>query len=934
MKRISKSFALLCMGLATVACVEENFEPNTGNYDTTPGNDIQFSAMAKVNNGNIQTKTEYGDVDLTKQYIEVNWSVGDKITIASPEAAGTNIAHYDIGFNADVEDDYSGSHAATVTKRGGVGLQWSESDKYTFYAMYPMLDTIEEDADFNGKSQLVLGNDGEPAVLKGYLPVAQNPKSVRTTDGNYVVAPDMRYAYMVAYDEFDRPNEGETSNAQDKISLPFKSLSTVLQFQLTAGMIANQNQGQTNIKITSVMLYSSKGNPICGPFTYSFPVEEDQTGNSLFDVEGADGTSQASFSRLTMDFASLGQDIILSKDKSLDLTFFLLPIVNFTKDIEDLKLQVFYEINGSPQYMVAKLGVDIQASRKYYFKNMKMKDLTTPIDGSSWIGGMDDNVLLSQLSIPCAGNVFSNQSGEKYHKQQTNDYLRLWDLGVRGFEMASDYDVDAMNQTFADQKFVVGEQYVGTLTFGEAFTNLVAKLDQSADECLIIIATYAACQADYNPQQYVKDLLSYLGSCGVDKDRFVRLTPSSTVGTIRNKIAVIIRPGDDDYMRHWFDGTTSSIQLIDNDNVSWADNVMLVQNWGTAYDRWDMRYDGFTREAIWGEGTSNGWNAGSNYRDGSDGKSVMENYLYSWSTARDTYNAASGYGYKVLPTLTENLQYSHTLASGESIHVQEWARVSPRIDEYDIEAGGNGLSTGSSHRTSIIGGTTHYLWVRWPESISQKKKAIDQTFLAAVKHNDGSQAYINVLSGYYITQNYPNSMMPYKYRDSSHGSSLDRYRFSNQGKGGNYAALAAELNTYTYNILSGKSAMSSTGNVLPVGPWGLVMIDFVGTDFAAAKNNGIIPTPDEFGADLQEATEASAKLCNLILMNNFKFPLETIIPPGGNGGSGGNGSTGGGDNTEGGEEEGGEGEGGTPSEAWVGDYDSVYLDGENAISFE
>ena len=910
MKRISKSFALLCMGLLAVACVEENFESNIGSHDTAPGNDIQFSAMAKVNNGNIQTKTEYGDVDPTKQYIEVNWSEGDKITIASPEAAGTNIAHYDIGFNADVEGNYSGSHAATVTKRGGVGLQWSGSDTYTFYAMYPMLDTAEEDADFNGKSQLVLGNNNEPAVLKGYLPVVQNPKSVDPDgSGNYVVTPDMRYAYMVAYDEFDRPDENEDPNGQGQISLSFKSLSTVLQFQLTAGNITNQNIN--SIKITSVSLFSSQGNPICGPFLYSYPNGEGQSSNSAFDIEGADGLSQASFSRLTMDFVNLGYDVILDQGKSLDLTFFLLPIVDFKKSNEDLKLQVFYEVNGSTQYMIAKLGVDIEASRKYYFKNLQMKDITTKVEGSNWFGGMDENILVSQISIPCAGNVFSNQSNSVYHKQQTNDYLALWDQGVRGFELATDYDVNAMNQAFGDQKFVVGGEYIGTTTFNDAFQNLVDRLDNSENEFLIIIAKYADCEADYDPQTYVKDLLSYLKSCGVDKDRFVRLTPSSTVGTLRNKIAIIIRPGDDDYMRHWFAGTTSSIQLIDNDNVSWADNVMLVQNWGSAYDRWDMRYDGFTREATWGEGTSNGWNAGSNYRDGSDGKSVMENYLYSWSTARDTYNAASGYGYKVLPTLTENLQYSHTLASGESIHVQEWARVSPRINEYDIEAGGNGLSTGSSHRTSLFGGSTHYLWVRWPESISQKKKAIDQTFLAAVKHNDGSQAYINVLSGYYITKNHPNSMMPYKYRDS-HGSALNPYPFSNQGKGGNYAALAAELNTYTYNILSGKSAMSSTGNVLPVGPWGLVMIDFVGTDFTAAKNNGIIPTPDEFGADLQEATEASAKLCNLILMNNFKFPLGTATPP----------------------PPPDEDEGGSTGTTSVKDYNSVYMDGENAISFE
>lgn len=896
MKRISKSFALLCMGLATVACVEENFEPNTGNYDTTPGNDIQFSAMAKVNNGNIQTKTEYGNVGTVngEQYIEVNWSEGDKITIASPEAAGTNIAHYNIGFIADNAGNYSGSHAATVTKRGGVGLQWSESDTYTFYAMYPMLDTADEDADFNGSSQLVLGANGAPAVLRGNLPVTQNPKSLTVDNGNYVVAPDMRYAYMVAYDEFVRPNGDERPEDQDHISLSFKSLSTVLQFQLKAGQIANQNQGENRIKITSVMLYSSNGKPICGPFAYSYPNIEGQSGTSVFDAERAGGLTEESFSQLTMDFVNNDMDIILTQDKTLDLTFFLLPIVEFKKDVEDLRLRILYEINGKPQFMTAKLGVDIEASRKYYFKNVKMKDLTSVIEGSSWFGGVDEDVLLTQVSIPCAGNVFSNESNEIYHKQQTNDYLRLWDLGVRGFELASDYDVQTMDQDFADQKFVVGGSYVGNTTFDQAFKNLVKKLDNSTDECLVIIAKYAPCEADYNPQQYVSDLLSYFSEeSGVSKDRFVRLTPTSTVKNLRNKIAVIIRPGDDDYMRHWHSTTTSSLVLKDNEGESWANNVMLVQNWGNAYDRWDMRYKGFTREATWGEGRSNGWNTPTNAQQ-SDGKSVMENYLFSWSSSSRSYSVVNAYN--DLPEITEDIKYSHTLASGDQIHVQEWARVVPKMDQYNK---GNGISTNFSKTLS-----GRYLWVRWPESITQKKKAIDQTFLASIKHNDGSQAYINVLSGYYITTNHMVSTLPFKFRlpyTRAIIGGTDYFQPSGQGDGGNYAALAADLNTYVYDILSQKAVTSTTGQVLPVGPWGLVMIDFIGTDFTTAEQ---IPSADEFGADMKKATEASSKLCNLILMNNFKFPLST-----------------GGDT-------------GTSGIASVKDFDSVYLDGQNAISFE
>ena len=76
MKNTYKSFALLCMGLAAVACVEENFEPESGRIDTTPGNEIVFTASAGIEDGfksDSKTKTVYGDKDETNKKIEINW---------------------------------------------------------------------------------------------------------------------------------------------------------------------------------------------------------------------------------------------------------------------------------------------------------------------------------------------------------------------------------------------------------------------------------------------------------------------------------------------------------------------------------------------------------------------------------------------------------------------------------------------------------------------------------------------------------------------------------------------------------------------------------------------------------------------------------------------------------------------------------------------
>jgi hypothetical protein len=69
------------------------------------------------------------------------------------------------------------------------------------------------------------------------------------------------------------------------------------------------------------------------------------------------------------------------------------------------------------------------------------------------------------------------------------------------------------------------------------------------------------------------------------------------------------------------------------------------------------------------------------------------------------------------------------------------------------------------------------------------------------------------------------------------------------GKGGDFLGLSADLNSYVYDLLSAEPG--SADGLSQVGPWGLVMLD----------NN--------------QADGVSDKLVELIMMNNFKFPLVT-----------------------------------------------------------
>ena len=137
---------------------------------------------------------------------------------------------------------------------------------------------------------------------------------------------------------------------------------------------------------------------------------------------------------------------------------------------------------------------------------------------------------------------------------------------------------------------------------------------------------------------------------------------------------------------------------------------------------------------------------------------------------------------------------------------------------------------------------------------------------------------VNVFSGYYITDKHTVSLIPFKedfvYPGNKIGENVvtGTYTPSGQGNGGNFAGLAADLNTYVYEKL--------TSDAYGVGPLGLVQIDFIGateTDF----NNY---DKDKYNGNHAQAAVASQNLVSFIAMNNFRFALnrkpQTVSAPG------------------------------------------------------
>ena len=877
MKNIYKSFALLCMGLAATACIEENFENNGPKYDTTPGNEIVFSATAGIESGDKKTRTVYGDQDdptAAKGWIEINWVDGDMIAITSPQSGGPKVGHYKVtGANQDKPettdkneaDDFNSTHAAaSLTRLGDGGLQWSEETKYTFYAAYP---SFKYDVDKSHGATATLTEDG---VLTGSMPINQNYTLNGDSANGWVAAPDMRYSFMTAsMTDYDRTNKDAA------INLEFKSMVTALQFNLIAGAIDTKdpvtNKDVTQMEVISISLSSNKN--ITGGFNYDI-----KTGR--YSGVTGEGTRVAS---LYFDETQ----VMLSSGTSMNVTFFILP-EDFTAD-DELKLQINFKLGGTQMSRIATIKTEaIKKGKKYIFNGVTLpsfEDEEVDVSASSWWDTLDPDTILSQVSIPVASNVFANSEYEvndSYHQQQSLSIENLWAMGVRGFEIANQSMVYAnkiLGATYGptwedvlagslDEEPVIAAETELSETFKTSIDKLFRLmwgLEEDATtipadakkptECIILICSYASKDDGYNPYAYVANLFNSLTNfCSRwnvnANDTFVQITKNSTVGDLAGKIAVIIRPGDDErwlyqtgkFSQSWTtytpqtdpfstlgveNATNGLTGLIDNNSLKseWWDRVLLISDWGTAsYDVWDRRYGAeYTRAASFNDlAIAN--NRAVAEADG--GKKQYENTL--WATTENGVN-------NIEPTTQFN--FKHAMSNGATAHIQEWMRVIPT----------GGISTSVTRNNSTI-------YIKWPESITEKKDAIKALFdesIGAANSDEGEEGkvgkdlndlYINVLTGYYATTSYMVSCYPFK-------TQCGNVTLSDQGKGGDFAGLAKELNQYTYDLLSAEPGTSS--GLSKQGPWGLVMMDHI------------------------KANDVSADLVELIMMNNFKFPLVT-----------------------------------------------------------
>ena len=898
MKKVLNYFALLLLGLVVGCSDDDLVEQPRKVYHS--GDEIEFSAeaVAKIGNENAKdSRTAYGEVSGDK--IALDWVVGDMLDIACDEAIGANLATYQIP-----ELAASNKNVATKLERvtPGAGLQWNGSQPHHFCAVYPANEVLEK---YATKETPFFHVDAKAKTAKGLMPQNYTAKDVpcSSTSGKrvYTVAPNMDFAFMVAQNTQSLADV----NANEGLSLTFSPLATALEFDITAGDIGIENVGDPKEIILQRLEFVSTQQNITGSFTYDFTARKltNTSDQNKKDDAGVLTRNLLNF-HLSYDGIAPEKMVKMKEGDVCNVTVFLMPDQTIPQNT--LKVKIWYRVGESLRYVTAILGRDIQYTHKYYFKNFKMPAIHTNIEGTTWFSAVENDVYLSQLSMLCAGNAFSNVKDLPwYTRQQTRSYEDLWKMGVRGFEFVTQTTGEKQipaKTSLKDEHFVCGEiemdghqQIGGTTisaspTFGEAFGALARYLvDESADykafnkETLVLIARYHAVNDGYSPSRYVANLCNFLeeiSTVGVDipngeaggkinikvpQNRFVRVKPGITAGEMKGKIAIVVRPGDDDYCKR--NGVESTYEAFNGSNhpmvQKWAPYLCYVENWGSAYDRWDTRYPGYAREATWNN----------------DGKPEIEKCLWGLSNnASDSFTAASGYGFDTRYPTQPTFNFYHKI-NGSPLggYIQEWARVIPQ--DLNLTAlptyWDKNISKDDEKLSALTTSGYVYLWYRWPGSYDEKLEAIKDVVRKAVKvkslHTD--PMCINVLSGYFADKNHTNSYEPFK--ESIHvpiGVGGIDFKSIGQGNGGNYAALAANLNHFMFRYLTGQIA--NPDEKLEQGPWGLVVADYLGASAADfTENAGPKNEKNLHGANADDAEISSRNLLKLFIANNFAFPL-------------------------------------------------------------
>lgn len=398
---MKKYFSVLFAGLAVAGvlsgCSHDDFGNGQDGNKPSAGNTVNFTL------GGPTTRTVYDDED---EY-QINWTEGDQVRIYCNEAEDVKQADYSVIKSLGPDAENTGT-----LRYNENGLAWGSESTHNFFAVYP-------------------ADDSKVSVENGIATFKVNQNQVCTfptsadSEGNYMGTPDMTNAYMVAH---------LSTTPIDEVPLRFSPIMTTLQITVKGreGDVA-QAITVTGISIVNENVTSSDAQ--LGQFKY------DITNGSIADSEtSATPTTETTF----VQVSSGGNNFLeLDAGQSATFTVFLPPLpIN-----SDNKITIRVHATGETTQEATIGGTEAEGcitdatGQAVTYKasakgKLSLAWFPTEQNGNNWITPLDDNIYVSQLSIPGTHDAATGD-GTTFSIGKTQDRTldQQFEMGIRCFDL-------------------------------------------------------------------------------------------------------------------------------------------------------------------------------------------------------------------------------------------------------------------------------------------------------------------------------------------------------------------------------------------------------------------------------------------------------------------------------------------------------------------
>lgn len=561
-----KKYILSILALAAIAfvgCEKDDIDDAGGKQIS--GQVINFGA------GALESRTIYESTD-SKQ---IHWQTGDKVRIYCAQAIGgvTNVensgdavAYADYAVTVDATDK---SFATIALAEGSSPLLWGGSGiAHKFYAVYPHDAATEVAAD--GTVTFPINRNQICYIQTADEKNADDDASKYT----YVARPDMSNAYMVASSEANPVDYVSNGTDHNNVWLDFKPIMTTINIVVKGPQNLNSD-GTPDVNSTADPVVMT-GVSVISTITTNTTASKSQF---VYDIEKAMitgsqvGTGTASEQTETTFISPRNTDgldaVTLEQGETLCLTAFLPPMAETTAAALSRDIKIRVHTTGGNKTMSLEDATALLPSRK---GTIKLPSIYTPISGSNWITPLDDDIYVSQLSIPgthdaATGNGFDSSFaniveyvGVQFGQTQDIDIAAQWGMGIRCFDLRPAQYTTGSSWLGTEEKVV--QNYHGiirtNITFDDALKYVADQLANNPGEFAIVlmrheseiddVPIFGESQTDWgnlmdtsfsSVRTYAKT--TYPTMYSDTNDLFVDFKPGLTIGECRGKILVLSR---------------------------------------------------------------------------------------------------------------------------------------------------------------------------------------------------------------------------------------------------------------------------------------------------------------------------------------------------------------------------------------------------------